>query len=309
MEKNQKIQLASLINTRNPRAVISLVRKIYLYHYPKKGFKNVERSFKKITKLFNGKFSGYKSCNTKYHNLQHTFEALAASAVLIDGYNIADKCLPAELAGDLLVAALFHDTGYIQEQWDNDGTGAKHSATHVGRSIAFLVRHCEDFNIPRDNISVISKIIRCTGLNVSLDKIPFSCDEEKVAGWILGSADIMGQMSDREYLERLLFLYHEFREAGIPGYNTEFDIIRNTLDFYETVIKRLSVSFRSIYDYARYYFKYREGIDKNLYMEAINKNIAYIEKIIEDDSTNFRHKLKRGDQEEIHRRLESAVLS
>ncbi|MCU0822403.1 MAG: hypothetical protein MUC95_08020, partial [Spirochaetes bacterium] len=213
-----------------------------------------------------------------------------------------------QLVKNILLAALFHDTGYIQEKWDSDGTGAKHSETHLGRSIAFLVKHADEFNLSKDDVSVISKIIRCTGINVSLKTIPFSCDEEEVAGWILGSADILGQMSDREYLERLLFLYHEFKEAGIPGYDTEFDIIRKTLDFYELITKRLSVSFGSTYDYARCHFKERLGIDKNLFMEAVNRNIAYIEKIMEDSSTNFRHKLKRGDQKEIHRRLEKVVM-
>ena len=31
-------------------------------------------------------------------------------------------------------------------------------------------------------------------------------------------ADLVGQMSDRAYLEKLLFLYYEFKEAGFPGY-------------------------------------------------------------------------------------------
>ena len=308
MKKSKEVQLAEYINSGHSRAVMSHVKEIYSYYYPKKSFKEVSRCSKKIVKLFNGKFPGYKGCNTKYHNLQHTFEALIASVILVDGYSIAVQKLPPQLAKNLLLAALFHDTGYIQEKWDNDGTGAKHSESHVGRSIAFLVKHSDEFNISREDVSVISKIIRCTGINVSLKTIPFTCGEEEVAGWILGSADILGQMSDREYLERLLFLYNEFTEAGIPGYDTEFDIIRNTLDFYKTITKRLSVSFRSIYDYARYHFKHRIGIDKNLYIEAINRNIAYIEKIVEDSSTNFRHKLKRGDQKEIHKKFEKAVM-
>ena len=308
MKKSKEVQLAEYINTRNARAAMSHVKEIYSYYYPKKSFKDIARCNKKIIKLFKGKFPGYKGCNTKYHNLQHTFEALIASAILVDGYNLAVQKLPHQLAKNLLLAALFHDTGYIQERWDKDSTGAKHSESHVGRSIAFLVKHSDEFNISKEDVSVISKIIRCTGINVSLKSIPFSSGEEEAAGWILGSADILGQMSDREYLERLLFLYDEFREAGIPGYETEFDIIRNTLDFYEIITKRLSVSFRSIYDYARYHFKERIGVDKNLFMEAINRNIAYIEKIIEDSSTNFRHKLKRGDQKEIYRRLEKAVI-
>ncbi len=64
---------------------------------------------------------------------------------------------------------------------------------------------------------------------------------------MLGSADLLGQMSDRAYLEKLLFLYKEFREAGIPGFNTEFDIIRKTVDFYEITVQRLRGPFAEAY--------------------------------------------------------------
>ena len=116
-----------------------------------------------------------------------------------------------------------------------------------------------------------------------------------MAGSILGTADLLGQMSDRVYIEKLLFLYYEFREAGIPGFDTEYDIIRKTIDFFEAMKRKLNKEFMKVYDYAGYYFKERFNIDQNLYMDAINKNIAYIEKIIEDNSTNFRYKLRRGD--------------
>ena len=111
---------------------------------------------------------------------------------------------------------------------------------------------------------------------------------------MLGTADILGQMSDREYLERLLFLYSEMKEAGIPGYRTEFDIIKGTLAFYDTIKKRLNNLFKKVFSYAELHFKARYNINRNLYMDAIESNIVYIEKIISDSSTNFRHKLKRG---------------
>ncbi|MCP4764560.1 MAG: hypothetical protein GY870_22485 [archaeon] len=296
MSDDQNNQLANHIDTRNSKCVISFVKKIFTYHYDKKSFKDVEKCYKKIEKLFEGKFSGYKACNTEYHNLKHTHETLISTAVLIDGFNLENKELPVHLAKDLLIAALFHNTGYIQEKWDNNGTGAKHVEGNVGRSIAFLVKHNKDYGISQDDVSVISKIIRCTGHNVRLKSIPFCSEEEEITGWIFGSAHILGQMSDREYLERLLFLYNEFKEAGIPGYKTEFDIIKNTLEYYEAIKKGLSISFKDVCNYAKNHFKVRYGIDKNLYMDAINKNIAYIEKIIEDNSTNFRSKLKRWEQ-------------
>jgi hypothetical protein len=295
MKDKDKIILADIIDFTNARTVFSAVKKIFSYHYPKKIFKEIEKCFKQTKALFEGKYSDYNSCNTKYHNFVHTLDIFLAAARLLDGYNLKEDKLSERLAVNLLKASLLHDTGYIQEKWDNEGTGAKHSQNHIGRSIAFIVKNRGDFTVSKEDIDAISKMIRCTEVKDNLDTIPFSSEEEKTAGMILGSADILGQMSDREYLERLLFLYNEMKEAGVQGYTTEFDIIKSTLKLYKTVKKRLNNSLNKVYSCAENHFNKRYNINKNLYIDAIEKNISYLEKIINDSTTNFRHKLKRGN--------------
>jgi hypothetical protein len=120
-----------------------------------------------------------------------------------------------------------------------------------------------------------------------------------MAGAILATGDLLGQMSDRAYLEKLLFLYYEFKEAGIEGFNTTFDILRKTLSFYEITKEKLDSDFFSVYDDLVYHFKERYNIPENLYMVAIDNQIKYLVDIIEDESTNFRNKLKRLDLEKI----------
>jgi hypothetical protein len=295
MKDKDKIILADLIDLANAKAVFSGVKKIFSYHYQKKIFREIEKCYKQVKALFEGKYSNYNSCNTKYHNLLHTLDIFLATARLLDGYNLKEIKLPERLAVNLLKASLLHDTGYIQEKWDNEGTGAKHTQNHIGRSIAFIVKNRGDFAVNKDDVGTITKIIRCTEVKDNFKKIPFSSEEERTAGMILGSADILGQMSDREYLERLLFLYNEMKEAGVPGYTTEFDIIKSTLKLYKTIKRRLNNSFNKVYFYAESHFSKRFDINKNLYIDAIEKNIEYIEKIINDSTTNFRHKLKRGN--------------
>jgi len=106
-------------------------------------------------------------------------------------------------------------------------------------------------------------------------------------------------MSDRAYLEKLLFLYYEFREAEIDGFNTTYDILRNTLSFYETTLERLDGPLKKSYDYAFHHFRLRHNIEENLYMTAIEKQMEYLGTIIEDETTNFRNKLKRLDIEKM----------
>jgi len=295
MRKNGEIFLQDLIDIKKPTDVLSEVRKIYAYHYDKKYFSIIESVFKDIKRLFEGKFPGYKSCNTKYHDFKHTLDAFIAVIRLVDGYNLKNEKLSLFNVNNLLLASLFHDTGYIQEDWDRDGTGAKYTVNHIQRSISFLISNHKYFGIDNENVMIISKFIRCTGLNINLETLSFKDAEERTVGFILGSADILGQMSDREYLEKLLFLYFEFKEAGVSGYNTEFDIIKKTLDFYEVAKRRLLITFENICDYTVYHFEERYKKNENLYLDAIDKNILYIEKIMADNTTNFRKKLRRGN--------------
>jgi hypothetical protein len=302
MPPETDVQLAQLVDTRDPEKVIEEVLRIFYYHYSEDSALRVRLAFSQVRSLFAGEFPGYRECLAEYHDFNHTMSVLLASARLLDGYNIERVFLPEELAIQLLLAALLHDTGYIQEDWDTEGTGARYTRQHEQRSIEFLQRHAGVFEIEEPEIEPIVRLIEATDLKTDFARIDFPSEEEQDAGAILGSADILGQMSDRAYLEKLLFLYHEFREAGIPGYETEFDILEKTRDFYEAVKGRLRDTYLHVFELAHHHFRERHQVDENLYIKAVDRQMNYLDKIIGDHSTNFRHKLKRGDQARLHAR-------
>jgi hypothetical protein len=302
MPEGKDVQLSQLVDTRDPEKVIEEVLRIFYYHYSEDSALRVRLAFSQVRSLFLGEFPGYRECLAEYHDFNHTMSVLLASARLLDGYNIERVFLPEELAIQLLLAALLHDTGYIQEDWDTEGTGAKYSPQHEQRSVEFLERHAGVFEIEEPEIEPIIRLIQSTDLKTDFAKIAFPSEEEQDSGAILGSADILGQMSDRAYLEKLLFLYHEFREAGIPGYDTEFDILKKTRDFYEAVKGRLRDTYLHVFELAHHHFRERYEVNQNLYIVAVDRQMAYLDKIIGDQSTNFRHKLKRGDQAKLHER-------
>jgi hypothetical protein len=295
MSMKTSIQLSQLIDMNKPRAIIAEVKRIFLYTYNRKYFARVKKGYSFIQTLFKGRIPGYKSCNTYYHDLSHTLLTLLACARLLDGCNLTNKLIPPELASDLLFAALFHDVGYIQEDWDKEGTGAKFTKYHIERSVEFLMKNKEILKLKSSEIPRIQKLIRCTGIVSEIYTLEFDSDEEKLAGAMLGTADLLGQMSDRAYLEKLLFLYYEFREAGIDDYKTEFDIIRKTLSFYELIKEKFNKSFMNTHQFAHAHFNSRFGIDRNLYIEAIDHHLEYTKKVIADSSTNFRDKLHRAN--------------
>jgi len=302
MSEEKDVQLSQLVDTRDPEKVIEEVLRIFYYHYSEDSALRVRLAFSQVRSLFAGEFPGYRECLAEYHDFNHTMSVLLASARLLDGYNIERVFLPEEMAIQLLLAALLHDTGYIQEDWDTEGTGAKYSRQHEQRSIEFLERHAGVFEIEEPEIEPIVRLIQSTDLKTDFARIAFPSEEEQDAGAVLGSADILGQMSDRAYLEKLLFLYHEFREAGIPGYETEFDILKKTRDFYEAVKGRLRDTYLHVFELANHHFRERYQINRNLYIVAVDRQMAYLDRIIGDQSSNFRHKLKRGDQARLHER-------
>jgi len=309
MVQEKPAQLSDLLDHKSLITVVHEIENIFCYHYDNSLFFYLYKCLWQIEKLFNGDFPGYKAFNTDYHDFDHTMDTLLATARILDGYNIRNMILPGQVAINLFSSSLFHDTGYIQKLGDDVGTGAQYTSNHVERSVAFLNNHHEEFTIEEENENIIARIIMCTGVNTDLDAIPFKSKEERIAGSILGTADLIGQMSSRIYLEKLLFLYHEFKEGGISEFHTEFDIIRKTIDFYKITQNRFVDDYMSVHEYARDHFNERFGIDKNLYLLTIEKQIKYLQTILTDDSTNFRHKLKRGNWRTTIRKPQYATPS
>jgi hypothetical protein len=300
MENNQNIQLAALLPDEKIETINSEVRSLFAHHYPVEEYSLIDNAVKLIDDLFNGRFPGYSACNTEYHDFHHTLEVFLASARLMDGYNIRNKeKYKIMTAVNILLAALFHDTGYIQESWDNSGTGAKHTQSHVERSMEFLNMHHYKFNIPIMDIACICRFILSTKMTEDFNAISFHSEKEKSAAALVASADLMGQMSNRAYLEKLLFLYNEYKEAEIFGYETEFDILKKSVAFYTKVEERLNRDLNEMFKYAEAHFSKRFNIKSNLYMLAIERQMDYLNTIIEDSTSNFRQKLNRADLETV----------
>ena len=293
MESSNKKQLSNILNHNNPDEVFNETKKIFSYHYSDESFLKIEHIYKMMNSLYSGTFTGYRYCNTEYHDFNHINHVLLVTARIIDGLNIYEGTFDETKAVNLLIASLLHDTGYIQEADDTEGTGAKYTNTHVYRSIEFIKKNHKILNLLEEDIPAIASMIECTSM--TSDPIDQLSGEELLSGAIIATADIIGQMSDRMYLEKLLFLYYEFVEAGIDGYNTAFDILRKTHKFYQATKDRLNGKLCAFYDLTKYHFKVRYNIDENLYITSIENQINYLQKIINDTDGNFRNKLHRLD--------------
>ncbi len=279
---NKEVRLDQLVDYSQPYAVLEEIKHNFIAHYPIAEFIPFRYIFKDFIDLMEGRYPGYRGYNTKFHDIQHTTDVLLALSRLIDGYNIKNNKnkLSVQKVKLALIAGVFHDTGYLQTIDDQEGTGAKYTAIHVERSIEFIAKYMQQKGYSPLEFETVKNIVLCTKLLVDpLKDINFNDEEEKTLGIMLGTADLIGQMSCRTYLERLVFLFYEFKEAGIPGYTSEFDLLKKTKEFYEMVKDRIDNKLGKVYQYLIYHFKKRYKINKNLYLVAVERAINYINTI------------------------------
>jgi len=229
--------------------------------------------------------------------IQHTGSCLRVSRPGADE-EVVD--LPVGVVGRERVArsALFHDVGLIQAESEQSGSGAVFTVGHEERSIAFMGRYLAEKRFSAQTITDCEALIRCTILGIPLKDIPFRNKEIEILGKIVGSADLLGQMADRCYLEKLLLLYKEFEEAKLPGFDSELDLLQKTEAFYESVArKRLKNDFSGIAACMRLHFKDRWNEDRDLYSEAIDNNLVYLKGLIarcRGDYGCYLENLRRG---------------
>jgi hypothetical protein len=289
-----ELQLSLLVDMDEPRNVFDEVQTIVLLMFKEFDFDQMDKVFRDIVRLFNGEYPGYRKCSTEYHDLKHTTDAFLAMARLMHGAAVEGRTLTEKQVNLGLICTLMHDTGYIQTLDDNHGTGAKYTRIDTRRSIGFMDKYLQEHQFREEDFRYYPQILRCTGLDTKVNEIQFRSPEVELLGKLLGTADLLGQMSDRTYLEKLLFLYYEFREAKIKGYEQELDILKKTIDFYNMIRRRLSWDLGGLNKCVRSHFKVCWNMDRDLYMEAIDKNMEYLKFLLEEHEKDYREYLNRG---------------
>jgi hypothetical protein len=282
-----------LVPMGNPQEVLEEVKRIVHLMYPAFNFNPVQDVFKDAVKLFRGEYPGYRACNTRYHDLKHTTACLLAMARLIHGGFVQGMVMEARDAALGLIAALLHDTGYIQTAEDDDGTGAKYTMVHVERSIEFMKIYFAQHGYSSEDFLFCRNCLKCTGLEVKIGKLEFISRNNKTLGQMLGTADLLGQMADRAYLEKLPFLYHEFKEGGVPGIADELDLLQKTPAFWESTQKRLAGELGGVDRLMRDHFRVRWGIDQDMGRETAERNIAYLQFILVNHGDDYQRYLRR----------------
>lgn len=269
------------VKTSDPRAVERYVERIFRHHYPRENFGPIHQTFADVEAMFTGRWPGYQACDMRYHDLEHTLEGAVAMAHLLDGLNRAPDglFLPPRFFALGIAAILLHDSGYLKEIGDIPGTGAKYTITHVDRSMDFAERYLALRGHLSPDLNAVRHMIHCTGFYVDTNKIPFQSEAEKMIGFALGTADLLGQMAAPDYLEELDGLYEEFHECveaegpaagALAGYKSPDDMRAKTPQFFHGhVMRMLANQWGNVYRF----MERPLGSGKNPYIQAIEGHI------------------------------------
>jgi len=280
------------VNVEDPHRVRDAVLALFAARYPGADFTALACAFDDFRALFQGEFPGYLACDTLYHDMRHTLDMTLAMARLIDGHERASP--PSERLGPRRAAlgvliALLHDCGYLKRSSESRvENGAVFTKVHVSRSADFISSYLPVLGFGAE-APLAAQLVHFTGYEMEIDDIHIVAPEDRLLGCMVGTADLIGQMSDRMYLEKCReFLYKEFvfgriaRDTLPDGkelvrYSSAEDLITKTPGFYEYVARqRMSAKLCGVDRYVASHF---DGADP--YQSEIDRNMEFLKRAIE----------------------------
>lgn len=287
-------EISELFDNTDPNIVWDKVTVVIRRISPHYDFTLVHKVYKDVMRMFFGEFPGYAPIKTLYHDLSHTLEVFMCGVRLMHGVHRSGDKLSDEELTLMMLAILMHDIGYAQRRGEEFGTGAQFTQTHVQRGGEFMEHYFGERMFPSAILVDVKDMILGTEHFRPFAQIDFATERSRMLARIVATADITGQMADRKYIEKLLFLFHEFREAQFGSYQGMFDLLGKTKGFYTVTREKLDGVLDGIYHKLEYHFEDVYGERRNYYIESIEKNIAYLELVVAQSEDDYIKMLKRN---------------
>lgn len=280
------------VDTEDSRQVALAITEIFEHIFPAVDPSFILGFFEDVKMMFDGKYLNYQAMDTVYHDLDHTLQATLCWVRLVanrHSLNIEPRMSEKDFKIGM-VAVLFHDIGYLKENTDKEGTGAKFTFVHERRSCELADVYLSDLGWSKRDIFSVQHLISCTGPRSIIDSIPFNSKLERILGEAVCTADYIGQMSDRNYVKKLSALYLEFEESDdfrdVPKeqrlFKSSDELLRGTPFFWEkTVIKKLESDCHDLYKFLA--VPYPEG--ENPYVAKIEENVELVRTMTNSNKT------------------------
>lgn len=279
------------VNMASPGAVADAICTVMARRYGDFDEVLVRQGFIDLEDIFWGRYPGFLVCDTPYHDLRHSMSTALTMARMVDGYEAVhggeEPALGAELATLGTLLALFHDVGFIRRLSEAGINGACLIREHEQRSVDFMRTYLAAGPLAR--YAGLAELIHTTNFAKRANEIFADLTPQMVKlGKMLGTSDLVSQISGRYYLERCQhFLFQEFVAAGADRtvsptgetvilYATPEDLLRKTPGFYDHLVKpRIEGDFDHAYRYIAAHFG---GTDP--YAEAMRRNLDFLRDMI-----------------------------
>ncbi|WP_231506005.1 metal-dependent phosphohydrolase [Planktothrix serta] len=190
-----------------------------------------------------------------YHNVEHTILVTLSGQAILQGKNLCEKNVSPQTWVHTIIGLLCHDIGYVKGicrqdripdriyvtgqcgemiQLSHEATDASLTPYHIDRGKQFVQEYFEQNSLI--DIPTIQRHIELTRFPVPNDQE--HQDTTDYPG-LIRAADLIGQLADPKYLNKMPDLFQEFKETGINeqfGYHQPDHIRQAYPKFFKNVV-------------------------------------------------------------------------
>ena len=177
-----------------------------------------------------------------YHDIHHTILVTEVGQTILHGRQLARGDLTAHQWVQAVVAMLFHDIGYLRNLLPEDeqddakiNSQGERVSIPTGATDAFMT----PYHVSRGSLFVKERFANDPFLDTEMTRFPVpktaEYRETDTLPGLVRAADLIGQMADPQYLQKLSRLYAEFVETGEAarmGFNNPGELRAGFPDFF-----------------------------------------------------------------------------
>ncbi|MDX2099820.1 MAG: metal-dependent phosphohydrolase [Leptolyngbyaceae cyanobacterium bins.59] len=188
-----------------------------------------------------------------YHNVEHTIMVTLVGQEVLRGKHIRDGGVTCEDWLHFMISLICHDIGYVKGVCRQDQEGTY--ATGIDGTMITLPSGASDasltpYHVDRGKLFIDErfgghKLIDAEQVkrNIELTRfpVPAEADHQDTLNYpgLVRASDLIGQLGDPRYLQKITALFYEFEETGTNkalGYRHPGDLRQNYSKFYWNVV-------------------------------------------------------------------------
>lgn len=189
--------------------------------------------------------------NALYHTVEHTIFVSLVGQEILRGKHIREGGVSCEDWLHFMISLVCHDIGYVKGVCRGDVISLRTYATGTNGGLVTLPpgatdASLTDYHVDRGKLFIEERFgghhlidaERIKG-NIELTRfpVPLDSDHQDTTNYpgLVRAADLIGQLSDPRYLEKIPCLFYEFEETGVNAalrYQTPDELRQNYPKFY-----------------------------------------------------------------------------